>query len=45
MGQYRCKIVILILFLTLSCNQKTRKTTTVEATQSEQNFNHRFIEP
>jgi hypothetical protein len=36
MGQYRCKIVILILFLTLSCNQKTRKTTTVEtATQSE----------
>jgi hypothetical protein len=28
--------VILILFLTLSCNQKTRKTTTVEtATQSE----------
>jgi hypothetical protein len=36
MGQYRCKIVILILFLTLSCNQKTCKTTTVEtATQSE----------
>jgi hypothetical protein len=34
MGQYRCKIVILILFLTLSCNQ--RPTTTVEtATQSE----------
>lgn len=36
MGQYQCKIVILILFLTLSCNQKTRNTTTVEtATQSE----------
>jgi hypothetical protein len=36
MGQYRCKIVILILFLTLSCNQKTRNTTTVETvTQSE----------
>jgi hypothetical protein len=42
MGQYRCKIVILILFLTLSCNQKT--TTTVE-TVPKRKQNHWFIEP